>query len=249
MNLSRRTLLAATGATAVTAATTLMTTAGTAHASPVADASAEDGTTAAPPCGFDTLLQRAESLLTGGGFDPADPDFTDAVAALDTTAGDLWDTLDRGSRPHRALAGPRTAHRPGQLRPELHPAAHRRDRLGHRGHLSRRKRAGGGRPRRRTALHPRHRVQPGQARDRKLVVLGDRRPACTDGLLRRPARPASRRRPGGLSRGRRPLLPGRGPPHQLPHTPRDRGEPHRQGRHRGVARAAGTRPGQARVGP
>lgn len=97
MNLSRRTLLAATGATAVTAATTLMTTAGTAHASPVADASAEDGTTAAPAAGFGTLLQRAESLLTGGGFDPADPDFTGAVAALDTTAGDLWDTLDRSA--------------------------------------------------------------------------------------------------------------------------------------------------------
>ncbi|MFD0340085.1 polysaccharide lyase 8 family protein [Streptomyces sp. NPDC127117] len=97
MNLSRRTLLAATSATAVTAATTLMTTAGTAHASPVADASAEDGAAAAPAAGFGTLLQRAESLLTGGGFDPADPDFTEAVAALDSTAGGLWDTLDRSA--------------------------------------------------------------------------------------------------------------------------------------------------------
>ncbi|MFG3527574.1 polysaccharide lyase 8 family protein [Streptomyces sp. NPDC047917] len=97
MNLSRRTLLAATGATAVTAATAVpavMTTAGTAHAAPLADASIGAG---AAPAGFDTLLKRAESLLTGGGFDPADPDFTDAVSALDTTAGDLWDTLDRGA--------------------------------------------------------------------------------------------------------------------------------------------------------
>ncbi|MFE7107856.1 polysaccharide lyase 8 family protein [Streptomyces sp. NPDC057575] len=91
MNLSRRTLLAASSATAVA----LMTPAGAAHASPVAEAS--DGATAAPTAGFDTLLQRAESLLTGNGFDPADPDFATAVAALDTTAAELWDTLDRSA--------------------------------------------------------------------------------------------------------------------------------------------------------
>ncbi|MFB6877823.1 polysaccharide lyase 8 family protein [Streptomyces sp. NPDC056323] len=91
MNLSRRTLLAASSATAVA----LMTPAGAAHASPVAEASG--GATAAPAAGFDTLLQRAESLLTGGGFDPADPDFATAVAALDTTAAELWDTLDRSA--------------------------------------------------------------------------------------------------------------------------------------------------------
>ncbi|MFF3785822.1 polysaccharide lyase 8 family protein [Streptomyces sp. NPDC001933] len=91
MNLSRRTLLAASSATAVA----LMTPAGAAHASPVAEASG--GATAAPTAGFDTLLQRAESLLTGGGFDPADPDFATAVAALDTTAAKLWDTLDRSA--------------------------------------------------------------------------------------------------------------------------------------------------------
>ncbi|WP_405719135.1 polysaccharide lyase 8 family protein [Streptomyces sp. NBC_00046] len=95
MNLSRRTLLAASSATAVTAATAQMTTAGSAQASPTADASARAGAAAAPTAGFDTLLERAESLLTGGGFDPADPDFTAAVAALDTTAAGLWDTLDR----------------------------------------------------------------------------------------------------------------------------------------------------------
>ncbi|MGW1409944.1 polysaccharide lyase 8 family protein [Streptomyces sp. NPDC002403] len=87
MNLSRRSLLAASSATAVTAA--LMTTASAAHASPVADTSAAAG------ADFATLLQRAESLLTGGGFDPADPDFTAAVAALDTTATQLWTTFDR----------------------------------------------------------------------------------------------------------------------------------------------------------
>ncbi|MFJ8854854.1 polysaccharide lyase 8 family protein [Streptomyces sp. NPDC102437] len=91
MNLSRRTLLAASSATAVA----LVTPAGAAHASPVAEASGE--ATAAPTAGFDTLLQRAESLLTGGGFDPADPDFATAVAALDTTAAELWDTLDRSA--------------------------------------------------------------------------------------------------------------------------------------------------------
>ncbi|GAA2447947.1 polysaccharide lyase 8 family protein [Streptomyces pulveraceus] len=88
MNLSRRTLLAAGSATAATA---LMTSTGTAHASPATVTTAGAPATA----GFDTLLQRAESLLTGGGFDPADPDFTGAVEALDTTAGELWDTLDR----------------------------------------------------------------------------------------------------------------------------------------------------------
>ncbi|WP_326769261.1 hypothetical protein [Streptomyces sp. NBC_01591] len=99
MNLSRRTLLAASSATAVTAATALITSAGAAHASPLTDASvladASAGATAA--AGFDTLFQRAESLLTGGGFDPADTDFTAAGAALDTTAKGLWDTLDRSA--------------------------------------------------------------------------------------------------------------------------------------------------------
>ncbi|OKJ45008.1 polysaccharide lyase beta-sandwich domain-containing protein [Streptomyces sp. CB01580] len=91
MELSRRNLIAAGGATAVTA---LMTSAGTARAHPVtAPASAGAGA----DLGFDALLQRAETLLTGRGFDPDDPDFTAAVAALDATARGLWDTLDRSA--------------------------------------------------------------------------------------------------------------------------------------------------------
>ncbi|MFE7399537.1 polysaccharide lyase 8 family protein [Streptomyces sp. NPDC057557] len=90
MNLSRRTLLAASGATA---ATTLMTSAGAAQARPDAAASTEAAATA----DFDTLLRRAETLLTGGEFDPADTDFTAALAALSTTAEGLWDALDRGA--------------------------------------------------------------------------------------------------------------------------------------------------------
>ncbi|MFB6986910.1 polysaccharide lyase 8 family protein [Streptomyces sp. NPDC056304] len=93
MNLSRRTLLAAGTATAVTAGTTLMASAGAAQARPVAAAS--DGTTAAAD--FGTLLQRAETLLTGGGFNPSDTDFTAALAALDSTAEGLWNTLDRSA--------------------------------------------------------------------------------------------------------------------------------------------------------
>ncbi|MEU6016580.1 polysaccharide lyase 8 family protein [Streptomyces sp. NPDC047515] len=93
MNLSRRTLLAAGTATAVTAGTMLMTSAGAAQARPVVAAS--DRATASAD--FDTLLQRAETLLTGGGFDPSDSDFTAALAALDSTAEGLWNTLDRGA--------------------------------------------------------------------------------------------------------------------------------------------------------
>ncbi|MER5986153.1 polysaccharide lyase 8 family protein [Streptomyces sp. NPDC001787] len=85
MDMSRRTLLAATGATAATA---LVATAG--------PASATGRAAAAPdPDDFATLLGRAESLLTGGAFDPADADFATAVATLDTTARGLWNSLDR----------------------------------------------------------------------------------------------------------------------------------------------------------
>ncbi|MCX4966066.1 polysaccharide lyase 8 family protein [Streptomyces sp. NBC_00654] len=85
MDMSRRTLLAATGATAATA---LVATAG--------PASAGGRSAAAPePDDFVTLLGRAESLLTGGAFDPADADFATAVATLDSTARGLWNTLDR----------------------------------------------------------------------------------------------------------------------------------------------------------
>ncbi|MFF1930879.1 polysaccharide lyase 8 family protein [Streptomyces sp. NPDC058228] len=94
MHLSRRTLLAATGATAAvaaTSATALVATAGAAQAQAVA----ADG--AAATVGVDALLQRAEALLTGGAFDASDADFAAAVAALDTTAKGLWNTLDRSA--------------------------------------------------------------------------------------------------------------------------------------------------------
>lgn len=86
MQLSRRTLLAASGATAVGAA--LAPAAGTAQAAGTAPGTDQD---------FDGLLQRAETLITGGGFDPSDPDFAAALAALDSTAKELWDTLERGT--------------------------------------------------------------------------------------------------------------------------------------------------------
>ncbi|MGW5277242.1 polysaccharide lyase 8 family protein [Streptomyces sp. NPDC004044] len=94
MHLSRRTVLAATGATAAvaaTSATALVATAGAAQAQPVAG----DGVGGA--VGFDALLQRAEVLLTGGVFDASDADLAAAVAALDTAAKGLWDTLDRSA--------------------------------------------------------------------------------------------------------------------------------------------------------
>ncbi|MFE9857334.1 polysaccharide lyase 8 family protein [Streptomyces sp. NPDC005780] len=86
MQLSRRTLLAAGGATV-----SGVLTAGAARAAEPQDAArstAED---------FEGLLARAETLLTGGAFDPSDPDFAAGVAALDGTAKGLWDTLDRGA--------------------------------------------------------------------------------------------------------------------------------------------------------
>ncbi|WP_393062804.1 polysaccharide lyase 8 family protein [Streptomyces sp. LN549] len=86
MELSRRTLLAAGGATM-----SGVLTAGAARAAEPerAPQSAE--------VDFDGLLVRAETLLTGGAFDPSDPDFTAGVAALDGTAKGLWDTLDRSA--------------------------------------------------------------------------------------------------------------------------------------------------------
>ncbi|WP_405406570.1 polysaccharide lyase 8 family protein [Streptomyces sp. NBC_01104] len=84
MQLSRRTLLAAGGATVSGALT-----AGAAHAAgPSAAARTADDD-------FDGLLTRAETLLTGGGFDRSDPDFAAAVTALDDVAKELWNTLDR----------------------------------------------------------------------------------------------------------------------------------------------------------
>ncbi|MFJ3588918.1 polysaccharide lyase 8 family protein [Streptomyces sp. NPDC090231] len=88
MQLSRRTLLAASGAAAVGA--TLAPAAGTAQAA----ASTPENATGADQ-DFDGLLQRAQTLITGGGSEPSDPDFAAALAALDSTAKELWDTLDR----------------------------------------------------------------------------------------------------------------------------------------------------------
>ncbi|MEV7399991.1 polysaccharide lyase 8 family protein [Streptomyces sp. NPDC091267] len=82
MQLSRRALLAASGAAAVTAAGGVL----------VPEAAA-----AQPADDFDALLRRAETLLTGGEFDASDPDFAAAVATLDSTAKELWATLDRGA--------------------------------------------------------------------------------------------------------------------------------------------------------
>ncbi|MGW6203756.1 polysaccharide lyase 8 family protein [Streptomyces sp. NPDC055089] len=84
MQWSRRTLLAAGGATV-----SGVLTAGPARA-------AEPGrATRSADEDVDGLLDRAETLLTGGGFDPSDPGFAAGVAALDGTAKGLWDTLDR----------------------------------------------------------------------------------------------------------------------------------------------------------
>ncbi|MGW2476477.1 polysaccharide lyase 8 family protein [Streptomyces sp. NPDC001665] len=86
MHLSRRTLLAAGGATASVVLTT-----GPARAAQ-AEATEEE-----PVNDFDVLLERAATLLTGGAFDASDPDFAAGIAALNTTAGALWDTLDRSA--------------------------------------------------------------------------------------------------------------------------------------------------------
>ncbi|MEU9089474.1 polysaccharide lyase 8 family protein [Streptomyces sp. NPDC048428] len=86
MQLSRRTLLAAGGATV-----SGVLTAGAARAAE-AEHAAQDA-----EMDFDGLLARAEALLTGGAFDPSDPDFAAGVAALDGTAKGLWDTLDRSA--------------------------------------------------------------------------------------------------------------------------------------------------------
>ncbi|TXS01548.1 hypothetical protein EAO73_23880 [Streptomyces sp. col6] len=90
MQVSRRTLLAASGgatASAVLAAAPARAAAG--------NGTQESGQITGDD--FDGLLGRAGTLLTGGAFDPADPDFAAGVAALDSTAGALWESLDRGA--------------------------------------------------------------------------------------------------------------------------------------------------------
>lgn len=98
MHLSRRTLLAAGGATVSVALT-----AGPAWAAP-AEPTAPQAEEASD-VDFDGLLTRAETLLTGGAFDPADPDFAAGVAALDSAAAELWDTLDRDAGRSALWAG------------------------------------------------------------------------------------------------------------------------------------------------
>nr|WP_306660201.1 polysaccharide lyase 8 family protein [Streptomyces polyasparticus] len=46
---------------------------------------------------YDTLLMRAEQLLTGGEFDPAAPDFAAALAKLSADADKWWGTMDRSA--------------------------------------------------------------------------------------------------------------------------------------------------------
>ncbi|NGN69002.1 polysaccharide lyase 8 family protein [Streptomyces sp. A7024] len=46
---------------------------------------------------YDTLLQRAEELMTGGEFDPADPDFAAALGKLGAEAAKWWDSMDRSA--------------------------------------------------------------------------------------------------------------------------------------------------------
>ncbi|MFE0170695.1 polysaccharide lyase 8 family protein [Streptomyces sp. NPDC059002] len=82
---SRRTLLVAGAGAGATAAVTVAvsaTTGGTAWGATRDDA-------------YDPLLARAAAQLTGGDFDPTDPDFAAALKTLDTQASDWWRQLDR----------------------------------------------------------------------------------------------------------------------------------------------------------
>ncbi|MFJ6852700.1 polysaccharide lyase 8 family protein [Streptomyces sp. NPDC091271] len=97
MDMSRRSLLTATGATAATA---LIATAGPVSGTAQAAGEARGSTDADD---FDTLLERAGTLLTGGAFDSADPDFATALDTLDTTARGFWATLDRDTTGRTAL--------------------------------------------------------------------------------------------------------------------------------------------------
>jgi hyaluronate lyase len=88
MDLSRRQTLALAGAGAATALVPLA-------AGPAAAAGAVPPTTAsAADDPYGPLLTRAAEQLTGGSFDPADPDIAGALAALDTQAAGWWDAVD-----------------------------------------------------------------------------------------------------------------------------------------------------------
>ncbi|MFI2410638.1 polysaccharide lyase 8 family protein [Streptomyces sp. NPDC018947] len=97
MRLTRRSLLAATAATAATGTAALVTAAGPARAAGAPGYGPGTGTAPAAGAAPDVpaLLARAEALLTGGAPDLADPDVAAAVTALDTSAGALWAGLDR----------------------------------------------------------------------------------------------------------------------------------------------------------
>ncbi|MFI7008491.1 polysaccharide lyase 8 family protein [Streptomyces sp. NPDC050145] len=80
MELSRRQTLALAGAGAATALV------------PFTAGSASAATSADDP--YEPLLARAARQLTGGAFDPADPDFAAALTALDTQAAVWWGKID-----------------------------------------------------------------------------------------------------------------------------------------------------------
>ncbi|QNS03072.1 polysaccharide lyase 8 family protein [Streptomyces xanthii] len=80
MELSRRQTLALAGAGAAGALV------------PFATGSATAATSADDP--YEPLLARAARQLTGGAFDPADPDFEAALTTLDTQAGGWWRGID-----------------------------------------------------------------------------------------------------------------------------------------------------------
>ncbi|MEV3853682.1 polysaccharide lyase 8 family protein [Streptomyces sp. NPDC050095] len=80
MDLTRRQSLTLAGAGAAAA---LLPVAGSAAAADAADADP-----------YEPLLARAEQQLTGGPFDPDDPDFAAALTALDTQAAAWWGQLD-----------------------------------------------------------------------------------------------------------------------------------------------------------
>ncbi|MEU7645300.1 polysaccharide lyase 8 family protein [Streptomyces huasconensis] len=88
---SRRALLTAGAASAAVSAA-----GGAARA---ADREDMDGAEAASvkDDAYDTLLSRAAAQLTGGAFDPADPDFAAALKTLDTQAATWWRQLDRSA--------------------------------------------------------------------------------------------------------------------------------------------------------
>ncbi|NGO80585.1 polysaccharide lyase 8 family protein [Streptomyces sp. YC504] len=93
-HISRRRVLGATGV----AGLLVSASAAGLISAPQAAAAAADGTEAGVSAdAFDTLLQRAEELVTGGSFNAADPDFAAAVDRLDTTAAELWSTMDRSA--------------------------------------------------------------------------------------------------------------------------------------------------------